>query len=306
MSLLAHMFTERRPAPSAHCVAGLPNLTGAAGHHPAIPGSERIALTRSLTEHRVEVSGFEPPTSTLRTSCPGRRDTCADLVPPVGRGVRSAHSCHSGATTRRQSQAALTRVGCRREAHRPISALVRCATRRPARTAVSRHKYHRRVQLAEFAAEYPPTDPLDRPGDPPDAFRLLTDIDGVGLLPTCVATMRATARPGLPEGCHLWVILPDEVPVIIETAEDVQPPPLTLGRAKHTNLTGGGPACCGGELWRDAVDADQLYVHGGSGRYGARSPQQLEDAVRVIEAFGFKVRSAGWSEENDCPARVFR
>ncbi len=92
----------------------------------------------------------------------------------------------------------------------------------------------------------------------------------------------------------------------LESPERVQPPPLSLGRVKHSNLTGGGPASCGGEIWLDAVDSRLLHVSGASGRYRARTPEQLEDAVRVFEAFGFRVRSAGWSEENDWPERTFR
>ncbi len=125
-------------------------------------------------------------------------------------------------------------------------------------------------------------------------------------MPDCIATMRASKSPGSRENCYLWVILPDSVPVVLETGEDVLPPPLSMGMVKHTNLTGGTPACCGGELWLDVVDAETLYVTGGSGRYGARSPQQLSDAIHVFTQFGYTIQSAGWSEENDCPERVFR
>lgn len=125
-------------------------------------------------------------------------------------------------------------------------------------------------------------------------------------MPDCVAMMRSAQTPGSRDNCYLWVILPDSVPVILETADAVQPPPLSMGMAKHTNLTGGAPACCGGEVWLDALRRDYLHVTGGSGRYGARSPTQLADAVHVFEQFGFAVRSAGWSVENDCPERVFR
>ena len=146
---------------------------------------------------------------------------------------------------------------------------------------------------------------MPRPNDQVDSARLLGPEDGVKTMP-CAATMTAAARPGYPESRHLWVILPDSVPVILETAPDVQPPPLSLGVAKHSNLTGGGRACCGGEIWLDGTDRNLLYVNGGSGRYPAKSPQQLADAVLVFEGYEYSVRSAGWSEENDCPDRVFR
>ena len=158
----------------------------------------------------------------------------------------------------------------------------------------------------EYAALYPPSGPLERPGDQADARRLLTTADGVGVMPACVAAMRPAPTPGTRENCYLWVILPESVPVVLETGENVQPPPLSMGMAKHTNLTGGAPACCGGELWLDAVDVGRLHMTGGSGRYGARTPEQLADAVHVFVQFGYAVRSAGWSDENDCPERVFR
>ena len=127
----------------------------------------------------------------------------------------------------------------------------------------------------------------------------------MGTLPGCVETMIAR-RPGHREGRHLWVIVPAEVRVILETAPDVRPPPLSLGVAKHTNLTGGGPAACGGELWLDPADNRKLYANGGSGRYPPRTPKQLEDAIQVLAGLGFTVVSAGWSEDNDVPERVFR
>jgi hypothetical protein len=161
------------------------------------------------------------------------------------------------------------------------------------------------MQPGEFANHYPPAGPLPRPNDPPDVTRQLGADDGVANMP-CAPAMRPASRPGDKDSRHLWVILADSVPVILETAPDVRPPPLSLGVAKHTNLTGGAPACCGGEIWLDGADSQRLHVNGGSGRYPAQSPEQLADAVRVLEGYGYSVRSAGWSEENDCPERVFR
>ena len=100
------------------------------------------------------------------------------------------------------------------------------------------------------------------------------------------------------------------LPAILETAPRVQPPPLASGVAKHTNLTGGQPACCAGELWVDAVSADRLFVNGGSGRYWRRphpdGSAKLADAVSVFVSLGYTVISAGWDDDNDMPARTFR
>lgn len=158
---------------------------------------------------------------------------------------------------------------------------------------------------AEYTTLYPPAPPA-KPADAPDANRRLIAADGVGMLPACVETMVPAERPGQRAGRHLWVIVPEGVPVILEIAPGVQPPPLSLGVAKHSNLTGGGPASCGGELWLDSANPRKLYANGGSGRYPPKTPKQLEDAIGVLETFGFTVVSAGWSEDNDCAERVFR
>jgi len=171
--------------------------------------------------------------------------------------------------------------------------------------ASDRQSYDAGMRASDYAELYAPVAPLPRLG-PDDTRRFLTDADGVRTMPDCVPGMPVPHRVGDAEARHLWVILPTAVPVILESAPDIRPPPLALGVAKHTNLTGGEPACCGGEVWRDPIDPKLLHLNGASGRYPARSAEQLEDAVLLMETFGFAVRSAGWSEENDCAERVFR
>lgn len=100
------------------------------------------------------------------------------------------------------------------------------------------------------------------------------------------------------------MFLETSIPAILELA--VVSPALESGRAKHTNLTGGGKAACGGELWVDPVVHSKLYVNGGSGRYGPTTTAQLDDAIGVFRSRGYEVVSFGWSEENDEPARVLR
>ncbi len=161
------------------------------------------------------------------------------------------------------------------------------------------------MELRAYIDLYPPRGPA-KTAEAVDAHRQLHAADGVGVLPTCAETMVPARRPGEREGRHLWVIVPEDVRVILEIAPSVRPPPLSLGVAKHTNLTGGGAAACGGELWLDPADGRKLYANGGSGRYPPRTPKQLDDAVNVLRSFGFTVVSAGWSEDNDCAERVFR
>jgi hypothetical protein len=161
------------------------------------------------------------------------------------------------------------------------------------------------MDLTKYTERYPPQPP-SKPAGTPDEHRQLTVGEGLGFLPEAAAAMTPAKRIGDREGRHLWAIVPSDVRVILEVAPGVKPPPLTLGVAKHTNLTGGGPASCGGEVWLDPADPRKLYATGGSGRYPPRTPAQLEDAIEVFLSFGFEVISAGWSEDNDCPQRVFR
>ena len=83
-------------------------------------------------------------------------------------------------------------------------------------------------------------------------------------------------------------------------------PPLASGKVKHTNLTGGQPASCGGELWFEAPYAKRLYVNGCSGRYGPQTAQQLEDAISVFRGLGYEVISFEWDTEANQPAKVLR
>jgi hypothetical protein len=105
-------------------------------------------------------------------------------------------------------------------------------------------------------------------------------------------------------GCHLWVFTASDRPYILEVAKVA--PELESGRVKHSNLTGGGSAACGGELWVDPADDFHLYLNGCSGRYGPTSPEQLKDAVSVLLDVGFRVTSFGWDVDAGRPAMVLR
>ena len=119
--------------------------------------------------------------------------------------------------------------------------------------------------------------------------------DGVRILGPAPATGVRFGLPPSERGAassnrYLWVIDERGVPYIIE-----RPIPILDGRLpKHTNLTGGGEAYLGGELW--FISTDSIYISGGSGRYHPVSGDQLEDAVLVFESFGYEVISLGWDE----------
>lgn len=98
---------------------------------------------------------------------------------------------------------------------------------------------------------------------------------------------------------YLWVISDEGIPFIKEM------PILVLDSQypKHTNLTGGGPAYVGGELW--FANGESLYISGASGRYRPIDEDQLKDAVGVFEAYSYSVTSLGWDEERDRPRRIW-
>lgn len=163
------------------------------------------------------------------------------------------------------------------------------------------------MELRQFVEKHEPRPPA-KDADNTDQLRLLTHEDGVVKLGdggAVEALAQAACKPGTRDGRCLWVIAAESVPSIVEVAPNVRVP-LTSGVAKHTNLTGGGLASCGGECWVDPSVANRLWVTGGSGRYPPRSPEHLDDAVAVIRRLGYDVMCAGWSTDNDCAERVFR
>lgn len=165
----------------------------------------------------------------------------------------------------------------------------------------------RGVDLGHFVRKHEPRPPAKEPENQ-DQLRLLTPEDGVVRLSegdAAESLRRGVCKPGTRDGRCLWVIVAEGLPAIVEVAPRVRAP-LQSGVAKHTNLTGGAPASCGGECWIDPVVEGRLWVTGGSGRYPPRSPSHLDDAVAVIQGLGYEVICAGWSTDNDCAERVFR
>jgi hypothetical protein len=163
------------------------------------------------------------------------------------------------------------------------------------------------MTLEEFVAKYPPNPPRRMHAND-DELRQLGPADGVLVLELSPAT-GLQGHPDEDETRHLWVFRapnPLDVPYVLEGAPNVSPG-LASGAAKHTNLTGGRPASCGGELWIDVSDRSRIYVNGHSGRYGPTSRGQLDDSVEVFRGLGFDVRSYGWDEETHKPhSKYFR
>ena len=96
---------------------------------------------------------------------------------------------------------------------------------------------------------------------------------------------------------YLWVIDANGIPYICE--ERICS--IANNFPKHTNLTGGGKAYLGGELWFESDS--RLCVSGGSGRYHPINSIQLDCAVRVFRDFDYDVTSLGWDEGTDTAKR---
>lgn len=157
------------------------------------------------------------------------------------------------------------------------------------------------MDLVAFVRKYPPQPPRRAPANS-DELRLLGPKDGVAGLGRPPASGIA-GEPANDDSRHLWVFRVADVPYILESAPDVSPK-LATGKAKHTNLTGGAEASCGGEMWIDDADPGRLFVNGCSGRYGPQEKEQLDDAVQVFRSFGYEVVSFGWNEETQTPYTV--
>lgn len=158
--------------------------------------------------------------------------------------------------------------------------------------------------LEAFLNQYPPGGP-SRPSDHPCEDHQLAPGNGFRILGPAPApaneiligappTSRSNSRYR-----YLWVIDERGIPHIIEECLVV----LDTKLPKHTNLTGGGKASMGGEMWF-ASQAD-LYVSGGSGRYPAADSQQLDAAVEVFESLEYNVISLGWDEETGFAKRLW-
>jgi hypothetical protein len=93
---------------------------------------------------------------------------------------------------------------------------------------------------------------------------------------------------------YLWVLGKETIPAALEAAEIGRS--LHTGIVKHTNLTGGAEAHCGGEAW--FIEDATVIIGGSSGRYGPNrfDDQQLIDAGLVFKEQGYRVAVLGMDE----------
>jgi len=159
-----------------------------------------------------------------------------------------------------------------------------------------------------FRQKYPAREPnLERLKNNSELI-LLTEHNGLRLLAVApmsnielgLAPLDQSDRNGVNK--YLWVIMTSHVPMVMEFEKTISD--LGLERATHTNLTGGAPAHCAGELW--FKDEATIWFSGGSSRYRPESSGQLTDVVASFKSCGYRVISFGWDEGADQPARFYR
>lgn len=140
---------------------------------------------------------------------------------------------------------------------------------------------------------------------PPNESAMISHGNGLRFLPMAPVSNVDFGRPPRDtedrgSNRYLWVIDTRGIPYLIER------PMSVLGRnyPKHTNLTGGGPAYIGGELW--FADTTSMFVSGGSGRFPPLGEDQLSAAVEVFESFSYLVKSLGWDSVADRAVRILQ
>lgn len=114
-------------------------------------------------------------------------------------------------------------------------------------------------------------------------------IAGIPPTPTLDDTMENDKR--------LWTVRATDVVHALENCH--YGTTLLTGKIKHTNLTGGAVAFCGGELL--FLSEGTIVVNGDSGRYGPRSEAEMNEVAKAFRDSGYDVWCAGYDDETNSP-----
>lgn len=96
---------------------------------------------------------------------------------------------------------------------------------------------------------------------------------------------------------HLWAVREADVVHAEEHCDFGRN--LQTGVLKHSNLTGGQPAFCAGELL--FLSADTIVLNGRSGRYGPATDVEMSAIARAFRQSGFTTWSMGYDTDTDRP-----
>lgn len=139
-----------------------------------------------------------------------------------------------------------------------------------------------------------------------DAERYTGDADQITMADGLLSwedgpTAAAEAVPVMaePDDIHLWVVVTNDV---LHAREHCAfGAARAAGTIKHSNLTGGQDAWCGGELM--FVDDATIVLNGCSGRYRMMDEAELRAVASAFKASGYGVWSMGWNTDVDRPAK---
>lgn len=161
------------------------------------------------------------------------------------------------------------------------------------------------MDFAAFRGTYPLREPVQACIRNDGELVQLTRAEGMLQFPEDVTNV-AVELSSIPRSysdrgkLYLWVVAANDVPFALESVAFGQT--LETGKIKHTNLTGGAKAHCGGELW--FVSQDELLLSASSGRYGPQSEQEMANVVEAFKNEGFQVASLGFDEDTGEPCTV--
>jgi hypothetical protein len=97
---------------------------------------------------------------------------------------------------------------------------------------------------------------------------------------------RAPRDPG--QNKHLWIFGATNAIITLETGVGAQS--IGASALKHTNLTGGQDARCGGEAW--FRDESSVWINGKSGRYPPREGE-MPEIVALLRHAAYSVCDMG-------------
>lgn len=156
--------------------------------------------------------------------------------------------------------------------------------------------------FGEFRANFPEKSCKMNLVRDPSELKLMCADDGLSIWQDGPGTPPKPTCPLIevsPRGLQLWVVRPGDVPHATEQS------PFSEGLVrkviKHSNLTGGEPAHCGGELV--FFESDIIALNGNSGRYGPSSEAEMNAVAAAFKESGYGVWSLGYDQEAARPHR---
>lgn len=159
------------------------------------------------------------------------------------------------------------------------------------------------MNFEQFRKIYPARKPDATKIKNSDELILIPSNQGIMFFPDKILELSFSKPPevmGDRGNTYLWVIALDSVPFALEA--------LPFGAnletkvIKHTNLTGGNLAHCGGELW--FLSSSEIVLSGCSGRYGPKTAEELDYAALSFKSCGYSVASLGYDEETGYPSAI--